>query len=111
MFPPAPPPEPCSPPTPCLPAAGNTTLFFTLATNNPELCAPAAGSNVSHVIYQGELCGGAGSKKIQWMSMHTVDPRAGMGPASCRWAEAPGSDFTGGCGSCAKDVRLPNEVC
>lgn len=93
-------------------SAGNETLFYTLITSNPELCAPAPGSNVSHVIYKGAECGGKGSKKIQWLTMHTVDPRPGISKAACTWDSEPiGSAFTGGCGACAKAVRLPNEVC
>jgi hypothetical protein len=115
MFPPAPPPpppEPCSPPVPCLDnLAGNETLFYTLLTSDPNLCAPAAGSNVSHVIYKGALCGGKGSKNIQWLSMHTVDPRAGMPKSDCAWNEPIGTVYTGRCGSCAANVRLPNTVC
>jgi hypothetical protein len=108
-----PPPPPPPPPPPCLEAGANQTLFYTLVTADPALCAPAPGSNVSHVIFSGARCGGEGSKKIQWQSMHTVDPRPGLpGPGLvCTWHEGPGGDYTGGCGTCAKHVCLPLEVC
>ena len=61
-----------------------------------QLCAPAPGSNVSHTMYKGALCGeGAAAKHIQWQSAHTVDPRTGMRPIECTWQFPVGSNYTG----------------
>ena len=114
MFPPPPPPPPpmpCVPKMPCLDADGNKTLIYTLITNMSQLCAPAPGSNVSHTVYSGVLCGGDGSKQIQWQSAYTRDPRDGVSPAQCTWTFTAGSKYTGYCGSCAALVRLPTEIC
>jgi hypothetical protein len=109
MFEPTPPPKP----PPCLPnPTNNSNVTFTLVTALESLCAPAPGSNTSHVIYTGVLCG---NKSILWNAMHTMDPRAGTHAGACAWSRAAdGSDvpgFFGLCGVAANAVVLPSQVC
>eukprot|EP01043_Picozoa_sp_COSAG02_P052970 COSAG02_NODE_5790_length_4033_cov_1.327656_3_plen_149_part_00 len=114
MVPPPPPPpspKPCSPPMPCLEAGSNATLYYTLVNHLETLCAPQGNAKNVTTIFHGIRCGGNGSKAIQWQGMHTVDPRPGKLPTDCTWTESPGSEYVGGCGSCATAVRLPTHVC
>lgn len=114
LFPPPPPPPPaapCVPPVPCVDSQGNTTITYVATTNDSALCAPAPGSTVSHVRYTGTLCGGNNSKSIQWLSMYTLDPRPGLKPSDCTWQEPEGSVYTGYCGTCPADIRLPTQIC
>lgn len=95
----------------CLDAQGNTTLFYTLVTDSSDLCAPAPGASVSHVLYNGSRCGDG--KAIVWHGMHTLDPRAGLTPAQCSWTSTTAPAYTGACGAepTAQGVRLPTHVC
>ena len=42
--------------------------------------------------------------------MQTLDPRPGLTRGNCSWAE-PDLRFTGLCGCCATQARLPTVVC
>ena len=88
-------------------------LRYTLTTSDEALCAPAPGSNVSHVQYTGALCGG---KNIAWTSMATVDPRANKAKTGvCAWSvqdnPADIEAYLGTCGVGATKVLLPIQVC
>jgi hypothetical protein len=107
MFAQGPPP----PSVPCIKQTG-PNVTYTLVTSIEQLCAPAPGSNVSHVVYSGSICD-AEKKKILWESMRTLDPRKGT--SECSWSrtedprDIPG--YLGDCGVAPMDVVLPIAVC
>ena len=102
------------PSAPCVKQAG-PNVTFTLVTTLRVLCAPNVGSNVSHIVYSGTLCGGRGSKYILWQSMHTIDPHTGKEPAQCSWNRSadPGDvrNYLGRCGVAPLAVLIPTQVC
>lgn len=109
MFEPVPPP----PPQPCLKhPAGQSTVNYTLTTAITALCAPSPGSNVSHVVYTGAICG---NKSIVWNSMRNPSPREGYSIAQCEWSRQANPndipEFFGDCGTSGTSVTLPTSVC
>eukprot|EP00040_Diaphanoeca_grandis_P026893 m.151655 g.151655 ORF g.151655 m.151655 type:complete len:876 (+) comp30772_c0_seq2:72-2699(+) len=118
-----PPPSPPPPPPPCLPANASSgcDVHFVLATSLSSLCAPAPGKTVSHVHYNGTICGcnkhedsDGASKNIMWNTAVTVDPRSTVS-SGCVWSrtanpsDVPG--FFGSCGVTATMVPLPVQMC
>ena len=103
--------------------AGSVTAVVT--TSLPALCAPAAGSTVSHVAYSGELCGSRAaaaaaanqSIPVRWTSMRTLDIKPGVPRWKCNWTAAGHGpewirDFVGGCGTAPALVPgLPTRLC
>eukprot|EP00750_Incisomonas_marina_P031586 INCI8243.6.p1 GENE.INCI8243.6~~INCI8243.6.p1 ORF type:complete len:670 (+),score=93.98 INCI8243.6:207-2216(+) len=112
---------------PCLTPDSNGTLTYTLSTADPGLCAPAVGSNVSHVHYVGRSCApddaaGTGARSggetgILWTSMATSDPRSGLQPSDCAWSRTGNPQDVAGyfgtsCGGAPPTrVLLPTRVC
>ena len=90
---------------------------YTVTSPLHSLCAPAAGSTVSHIQYAGVPCN-ASANAVLWTGMETLDRnpllpkrtvcswRASAEPAS--WA----AQFTGGCGISPTLVQgLPTHFC
>lgn len=96
----------------------SSEVKYTVTSSLHSLCAPAAGSAVSHIQYAGVPCNTSGGAAVLWTGMKTLDRNPSLPPRTvCAWAASAepaawATQFTGGCGTPPTQVHgLPTHFC